>query len=158
MRNKKAVIDMLVEFVIAVVILLVVWLVINVALALHVGVDQGTVKARLESPDQSFACNYWLMNFLRAENEDGIVYSDILSWAKNDGTMKTRFVTDATAYFENNYRRGYNLLRWQLSAETSASQPVLSVGYSDKKLPRQCSQKIVVKGEPPIKVTLGVDY
>ncbi len=159
MRNKRAVIDMLVEFVIAVVILLVVWLVISVAMALQVGhVAQKNVNAQLVSPDRSFACDYWLMNFLRAEDPDGFVYSDALSLAKSDEVMKTKFIISATDYFDKNYRRGRNLLRWQINAETSASQPILSAGYSDKKLPRQCSQKIVVKGEPPIKVTMGVDY
>ena len=155
-RGRRAEIDMLVEFVLAVVLIMVVFLVIKVAQAASFGGTNPKGTVIVESVSESIPCNYWLMNFLRAKNPAGDVFSDLLSLAKTSED-KEKFKAAATDYFEKNYKRAYRLERWQLKAETLAATPILSVGYQDKRLPRLCSQKIVSK-EGPIKVTLGVDY
>jgi len=158
-HGKKAVVDMMMEFVIAVVILMIVWLLIKVAIAMPNALSRADIDATgtFESAQVSITCDYWLMNFLRAENPDGMTYADLLSYAVDNPDYKKKFETQAGNYFTENYKRGLPLLRWAVSAETSAFVPIASVSSGGRTPMLKCSQKTAsLKG--PIAVTLGVDY
>ncbi|MFH0868673.1 MAG: hypothetical protein V1839_00425 [archaeon] len=155
--GNRAVVDMLVEFALSVVIIMIIWLGIKVAYALGFGGASVGSSAIIESAETSYACDYWLMDFLRAKSPEGYSYADLLSLASESPKYKALFEKDAEAYFTKNYRRGMPLERWQLSAEDAAFIPITSVGFAEKQLQQRCSQKTAApKG--PLKVTLGVDY
>ena len=97
-RGRRAVIDMLVEFVLAVVLIMIVFLVIKVAQAASFGGTNPKGTVIVESVSESIPCNYWLMNFLRAKNPAGDVFSDLLSLAKTSED-KEKFKAAATDSF-----------------------------------------------------------
>jgi len=149
---------MFVEFAIAVVILTVLWLVVKVAMAVP-GFGAAEIKTTgvFQQAEFSSVCDYWLMNFLRADSAYGMENSDLLAYASESATYKTYFENEAANYFKANYRRPLPLARWALSAETSAYIPVVKLGYKDHALAQTCAQKIP-SAKGPITVTLGVDY
>jgi len=159
MKNKKAgvPVNLIIGFVIAYILIAVIYLLsfFLFASGLITGVTP-SFSATLNATDSSRVCNYDLINFLRAIDEEmGIEYSQLLI------ENPTLFKENAEKFFNSRFSRGATSAKWKLSATDSNNIPVVeSIGNLEIVNPQKtCKEFIPAKtpGEYYI-VQLGVEY